>query len=50
MKATHLTAYGHLAQNLLAVEVCETNAPSAREGLVLVDYGSYSACALSVRL
>jgi NADPH:quinone reductase-like Zn-dependent oxidoreductase len=38
MKAIHLTAYGHPAQDLRMVEVSESNAPSAGEALVRMEY------------
>jgi hypothetical protein len=36
MKVIHLTAYGNPAQNLVMVEVSESNAPSASEALVRI--------------
>jgi len=38
MKAIQLTAYGHPAQNLKAVELPELKAPSAHEALVRMEY------------
>jgi NADPH:quinone reductase-like Zn-dependent oxidoreductase len=38
MKAIHLTAYGHPAQDLRMVEISEPNAPSAGEALVRMEY------------
>src|SRR5258706_9245349 len=38
MKAIQLTAYGHAAQNLKAVELPELKAPSAHEALVRMEY------------
>jgi NADPH:quinone reductase-like Zn-dependent oxidoreductase len=38
MKAIHLTAYGNPAQNLNLVELPESNAPSANEALVRMEY------------
>src|SRR5437773_11733342 len=38
MKAIQLTAYGHPAQNLKAVDLPELKAPSAHEALVRMEY------------
>src|SRR5437773_7464808 len=38
MKVIHLTAYGNPAQSLMMVEVSESNAPSASEALVRMEY------------
>jgi NADPH:quinone reductase-like Zn-dependent oxidoreductase len=38
MKAIHLTAYGHPAQNSRMVEIPEPNTPSAGEALVRMEY------------